>query len=75
MADQPSGFKPGDVVELNSGGGAMTVASVAGSMVKCFWLDAKRMLREAEFPNDVLKHSVGGPIDLATVLAAAQDQK
>ncbi|WP_151838131.1 MULTISPECIES: DUF2158 domain-containing protein [unclassified Acinetobacter] len=36
-----SQLKVGDVVELRSGGGLMTVAAINGDKVLCEWKDAK----------------------------------
>lgn len=55
MADQL--LKPGDVVQLKSGGERMTVESVVeqfGSpVVNCVWFDSKKVMRE-QFRADVL---------------------
>jgi len=75
MTDGTSEFEPGDVVQLKSGGGAMTAVNIESDMVKCVWLDGKRMLREAEFPTHALKSLEASPISLADVLGATKDQK
>jgi uncharacterized protein YodC (DUF2158 family) len=36
-SSQPRDFKPGDIVQLKSGGPAMTVVAVGGEGVHCLW--------------------------------------
>jgi uncharacterized protein YodC (DUF2158 family) len=35
-------MKPGDVVQLKSGGPAMTVSEVSGTQVTCTWFDGTK---------------------------------
>ncbi len=47
-------FKPGDTVQLNSGGPLMTVMAVSGAEVQCQWFDAKKVLQKETFLAVVL---------------------
>lgn len=46
-------FKIGDVVQLKSGGLAMTVSKIQG-IITCAWFDKDYYLREANFNQDAL---------------------
>jgi len=50
-------FNPGDVVQLKSGGPAMTVDSIIdrGKTIECTWFDEKRQLQHAQFSPAVLE--------------------
>jgi uncharacterized protein YodC (DUF2158 family) len=43
------GFKVGDIVELKSGGPAMTVHEVSGTVITCTWFDEAKQLHGADF--------------------------
>ena len=47
-------FKPGDVVQLKSGGPQMTVADSSGGSILCIWTDKNKTFREP-FPPVVLE--------------------
>lgn len=47
-------FKPGDIVQLKSGGKPMTVRMIDGSDVKCMWSDSKGAILNDVFPASVL---------------------
>lgn len=46
-------FKVGDVVQLNSGGSAMTVEEIEGNYVSCVWFE-KQKVERATFPAATL---------------------
>jgi uncharacterized protein YodC (DUF2158 family) len=48
-------FGPGDLVRLRSGGPAMTVDSVKGNQVDCFWTGVDDEVNAESFPIDVLQ--------------------
>ena len=48
-------FEPGDLVRLRSGGPAMTVDSVMGNQVDCFWTGVDDEVNVESFPIDVLQ--------------------
>lgn len=48
-------MKTGDVVELKSGGPAMTVESVDDSGVLCRWFDAKNSVQQGRFSEPMLE--------------------
>ena len=48
-------FQRGDLVRLRSGGPLMTVSSVKGNQVDCFWTDLNGEPNADRFPTDVLK--------------------
>jgi uncharacterized protein YodC (DUF2158 family) len=48
-------FQPGDLVRLRSGGPAMTVDSIKGNQVDCFWTGLDGELNAESFPIDVLQ--------------------
>ena len=52
MADT---IKEGDVVQLNSGGPAMTAVSVEGGLTYCEWFLPNGEIREREFTTVSLK--------------------
>jgi uncharacterized protein YodC (DUF2158 family) len=53
MAEQQ--LKVGDVVQLKSGGPAMTVSSITpGGAVECMWFDKKNERNFDTFPRDTL---------------------
>lgn len=43
-------FKPGDVVQLKSGGETMTVEEVGDDYVSCVWFNAKKIERDSFSP-------------------------
>jgi uncharacterized protein YodC (DUF2158 family) len=47
-------FRPGDVVQLKSGGTPMTVV-FAGDLVRCVWIGETFGAEEGTFPSEVLK--------------------
>lgn len=51
-------FKPGDVVQLKSGGPIMTVADVSGGSILCIWIEKNKTFREP-FPPIVLEKHEG----------------
>jgi len=53
MAEQT--FKPGDVVQLNSGGPAMTVVDANERSVNCLWFDSSLELKQQSIRPAVLK--------------------
>jgi uncharacterized protein YodC (DUF2158 family) len=48
-------FRSGDLVRLRSGGPLMTVDSVKGDQVDCFWTSADDEPNAQSFPADVLQ--------------------
>jgi uncharacterized protein YodC (DUF2158 family) len=50
-------FMSGDLVRLRSGGPLMTVASVRGGQVDCFWTDGNGEINAESFPIYVLQKS------------------
>jgi uncharacterized protein YodC (DUF2158 family) len=48
-------LRPGDLVRLRSGGPLMTVDSISGDQVDCFWTGADGEPNAESFPIDVLK--------------------
>jgi len=44
----------GDLVRLRSGGPLMTVASIRGNQVDCFWTDGEGQSNAESFPIEVL---------------------
>ena len=48
-------FKPGDLVQLRSGGPSMTLASGDGTTCVCMWFDAQQRLDSQPFPAHVLQ--------------------
>jgi len=48
-------FQRGDLVRLRSGGPLMTVASIKGNQVDCFWTDLDGQPNAESFPIEVLK--------------------
>jgi uncharacterized protein YodC (DUF2158 family) len=54
MSDGGSMFKPGDVVQLKSGGPLMTVTAIDHSGVVCTWFD-KNNHKTATFPASTLE--------------------
>jgi uncharacterized protein YodC (DUF2158 family) len=60
------GLKVGDIVELKSGGPAMTVHEVSGTVITCTWFDEAKQLHGADFQETELKSPSAdfkGPID------------
>jgi uncharacterized protein YodC (DUF2158 family) len=52
MADE---FKPGDVVQLKSGGPFMTIIKLAAGTADCEWFDDKKNPQERRFAVTSLK--------------------
>jgi uncharacterized protein YodC (DUF2158 family) len=48
-------LKPGDVVQLRSGGPAMTLVSTDASIGVCLWFDAQERRDSQPFPMHVLR--------------------
>jgi uncharacterized protein YodC (DUF2158 family) len=48
-------FRPGDLVKLRSGGPLMTVGSIKGDRVDCFWTGEDGAPNADSFPVDVLR--------------------
>jgi uncharacterized protein YodC (DUF2158 family) len=48
-------FQRGDLVRLRSGGPAMTVDSIKGNQVDCFWTGEDGQHNAESFPVDVLQ--------------------
>lgn len=56
MRDVMSDLKTGDVVELKSGGPAMTVSGTNDAgIVECTWFDSKKILNKEVFDQDILQ--------------------
>lgn len=57
-------FKPGDVVQLKSGGALMTVAeavsSLDGGLYRCTWDSGRGNIKSDHFPAAILKLNEGG---------------
>jgi uncharacterized protein YodC (DUF2158 family) len=51
----PASFQRGDLVRLRSGGPAMTVDSIKGNQVDCFWTGEDGQPNAESFPVDVLQ--------------------
>jgi uncharacterized protein YodC (DUF2158 family) len=51
----PASFQRGDLVRLRSGGPAMTVGSIKGNQVDCFWTGEDGQPNAESFPVDVLQ--------------------
>jgi uncharacterized protein YodC (DUF2158 family) len=51
----PASFQRGDLVRLRSGGPAMTVDSIKGNQVDCFWTGEDGQPNAESFPIDVLQ--------------------
>jgi uncharacterized protein YodC (DUF2158 family) len=51
----PTSFQRGDLVRLRSGGPAMTVDSIKGNQVDCFWTGEDGQPNAESFPVDVLQ--------------------
>jgi uncharacterized protein YodC (DUF2158 family) len=51
----PASFQHGDLVRLRSGGPAMTVDSIKGRQVDCFWTGEDGQPNAESFPIDVLQ--------------------
>jgi uncharacterized protein YodC (DUF2158 family) len=51
----PASFQRGDLVRLRSGGPAMTVDSIKGNQVDCFWTGEDGRPNAESFPVDVLQ--------------------
>lgn len=51
----PASFGRGDLVRLRSGGPAMTVGSIKGNQVDCFWTGEDGQPNAESFPIDVLQ--------------------
>jgi uncharacterized protein YodC (DUF2158 family) len=55
-------FKDGDIVELKSGGPAMTVErAISASTIKCVWFDASGALKRDQFGASSLKAVTRSP--------------
>lgn len=50
-------FKPGDIVELKSGGPDMTISSIENGSVFCQWFDSKSEPQGRSYTLAVLKLS------------------
>jgi uncharacterized protein YodC (DUF2158 family) len=48
-------FQRGELVRLRSGGPAMTVNSINGDQVDCYWTDSSGQPSADKFPIDVLQ--------------------
>jgi uncharacterized protein YodC (DUF2158 family) len=48
-------FRSGNLVRLRSGGPLMTVKSIKGDQVDCFWTDLNGQINADRFPVDVLQ--------------------
>jgi uncharacterized protein YodC (DUF2158 family) len=58
MQNRPAApFQRGDLVRLRSGGPMMTVDSVRGDQVDCFWTDPNGQVNAESFPIGVLQKS------------------
>jgi uncharacterized protein YodC (DUF2158 family) len=55
-------FKPGDVVQLNSGGPLMTVSIVSGQVITCEWFDDKQQVLVRGFGAVSLKTANNLPV-------------
>lgn len=50
----------GDLVQLKSGGPAMSVQAVEGTRITCMWFDREGILQERSFPLGTLKEMDAG---------------
>jgi uncharacterized protein YodC (DUF2158 family) len=48
-------FQRGELVRLRSGGPVMTVNSINGGQVDCYWMDSSGQPNADKFPIDVLQ--------------------
>jgi uncharacterized protein YodC (DUF2158 family) len=48
-------FQRGDLVRLRSGGPLMTVDTIKGNQVDCFWTGADGAPNAESFPDDILQ--------------------
>lgn len=48
-------FKPGDLVQLKSGGPVMTIQHINSDGCFCRWFDAANLLQHATLPIETLK--------------------
>jgi uncharacterized protein YodC (DUF2158 family) len=51
-------FQPGDLVRLRSGGPLMTVDSIKGNQVDCYWTSEDGEPSAESFPIDVLQKTI-----------------
>jgi len=58
------GFAVGDVVQLKSGGEAMTIEEMDGDDISCVWFEGKRIQR-ATFVAATLKKYVRPPVGVS----------
>jgi uncharacterized protein YodC (DUF2158 family) len=55
-------FKPGDVVQLKSGGPLMTVSTVCGEVLTCEWFDDRQQVLVRAFAAVLLNQSCDSPL-------------
>lgn len=53
-------LQPGGVVQLRSGGIAMTIESLEGEIAHCVWSDKAGRIQRDQFPTKLLKRSTLG---------------
>jgi uncharacterized protein YodC (DUF2158 family) len=59
-------FKPGDVVQLKSGGPRMTIQTLNGDSATCVWFEKNKENRSV-FATVLLTASGGGAIRVASI--------
>jgi len=59
-------WKLGNVVQLKSGGPAMTVESVSGDAVGCVWFDRNRLFRDT-FKASLLRQPMAPEVNSVSV--------
>jgi uncharacterized protein YodC (DUF2158 family) len=60
--DNPANMKPGDIVELQSGGPRMTISfQTAGGAFRCHWFDDKSLRQGDFYPCELTQSST--PVD------------
>jgi len=57
QSQAPASFERGDLVRLRSGGPSMTVDSIKGNQVDCFWTGEDGQPNAETFPIDVPMYS------------------
>ena len=53
-------LQQGGVVQLRSGGIAMTISSIEDGIAHCVWSDKAGRIQRDQFPTELLKHSTLG---------------
>lgn len=63
-------FKPGDIVQLRSGGQYMTVSFVDGDMIRCDWHDLRGKPHSENYSPEQLVHLNAAGFGVATTQMA-----